>query len=249
MSGDGRLRVLVVDDEPLARELLRDDLEGVPGVEVVGEAANGFEAVKAVAELAPDVMLLDVQMPKLDGFEVVELLDPAPAVIFVTAHDEYALRAFEVHAIDYLLKPVERERLLAALERTRERLAGGGQQPLTRVAAEARRDRGPSDRVLVREGSQIHVLAAASIDWVESDGDYLLFHCGGRSYRKKASLAELEERLDPDAFVRIHRAYLVALDRLERIEPYAKDSRVAFLADGTRLLVSRAGYARLRERL
>ncbi len=243
------LRVIMVDDEEPARRLLREYLEGTPGVSIVAECGNGFEAVKAVAEHEPDLMLLDIQMPKLDGFEVVELLEPSPAVIFVTAHDEYAVRAFRVHAVDYLLKPVERERLLEALERAREQIATGDRQPLAQVAAAGRSRGGPVDRVLVREGARIHVLPAVSIDYVEADGDYVVLHCAGETHRKKQSLSELEGLLDPDAFVRIHRAYLLNLDRLDRIEPYARDSRVARLDDGTRLLVSRTGYARLRERL
>lgn len=196
------MRVLIVDDEPLARSLLGELLRAEAGVEVVGEAGDGFEAVRRTEQLRPDLVLLDIQMPKLSGFEVLELLgEEAPAVIFVTAHDEFALRAFEVHAVDYLLKPVEPERLAAAL------------------------------------------------DFIEAQDDYLCFSSGGRRLRKQQTMSDLEAQLDGERFVRIHRSYLLNVERLARLEQYARDSWVAILADGTRLPVSRSGHSRLRELL
>jgi len=245
MSGQ-RLRALLIDDEAPARRLLRELLAAHPEVEVVGECANGFEAVKAVAELEPDLLFLDIQMPKLDGFEVLELLgDERPAVVFVTAYDQYALRAFEVSAADYLLKPFTPERLAAALERIEP---GAGPDP-----AELRRAARPEgthlERVLVREGSDIQVLPVAKIDYVEAQGDYVCFAAGGETWRKQQTLSALESELDPARFLRIHRSYLLNVDRLARLELYAKDSRVAILRSGKRLPVSRSGYARLRELL
>ena len=226
--------------------MIREYLRAQPGVEVVAECANGFEAVKAVAELAPDLVFLDVQMPKLSGFEVVELLGRDVPVVFTTAYDQYALRAFDVHAVDYLLKPFNEERFAEALSRARARLQARGEgSGLDALVAEARQRQGPVERVLIRDGSQVHVLPIETIDYVEAQDDYVCFKSGGRQYLKDQTMAALEATLDPARFVRIHRSYLLNLERIARVELYAKDSRAAILRDGTRLPVSRAGYARL----
>ncbi|MEM6794403.1 MAG: LytTR family DNA-binding domain-containing protein [Acidobacteriota bacterium] len=245
------LRTVIVDDEAPARHLLREYLESVEDLEIVAECANGFEAVKAVSELEPDVLLLDIQMPKLDGFEVLELVagaGRAPAVIFISAYDRYAVRAFEIHAVDYLLKPYSRERLIEALERVRPRAAD---PPPPVDAAQLRREaaRGSLDRVLVRDGSRIHVLPCRQLDYIEAQDDSVLLVSGELKLRKTERLTRLEEQLDPRRFVRIHRSYVLNVERLAKLELYAKDSRLAILRDGTRLPVSRAGYARLREML
>jgi two-component system LytT family response regulator len=242
------LRVIVVDDEAPARSLLREYLAVHADVEVVAECANGFEAVKAVAEHEPDLMFLDIQMPKLDGFEVLELVERDVAVVFVTAHDEHALRAFQIHAVDYLLKPYGPERLAEALEQARRRVGLASAAAHRRLATEARRG-GPLDRVLVRDQARVHVIPVDRIDYVEALDDYVCIHAEGKKHLKAQTLAELEAALDPARFVRIHRSYLLNLDRLARLELYAKDSRMAFLQNGTQLPVSRAGYARLRERM
>ena len=247
MSSD-LLRVAIVDDEPLARAVVREYLSNHPGVEVVAECGNGFEAVKAVSELSPDLLFLDVQMPKLSGFEVLELLGREVAVIFTTAYDQYALRAFEVHAVDYLLKPFSEDRLAEALSRARERLqarARGNGDSDVEGLADAVRPKGPLERVLIRDGAQVHVLPVERIDYVEAQDDYVCFAADGRQYLKDQTLATLETQLDPARFVRIHRSYLLNIERIGRVELYAKDSRVAILRDGRRLPVSRAGYARL----
>jgi two-component system LytT family response regulator len=237
--------VLVVDDEEPARRLLRADLARHDDIEVVGECANGFEAVQAVAQHDPDLVLLDVQMPKLDGFEVLELLDRPIPVIFVTAYDEFAVKAFEVHAVDYLLKPVTAERLDAALERARARRPS----PPAAVLAEAARPPGRyRERILVRDGARVHVIPVERLDYAEAQDDYVSLWEGGASRLKHQTLADLERELDPERFVRIHRSYLLNVERLARVEPMGKDSRVAVLRDGTQLPVSRSGYARLRER-
>jgi two-component system LytT family response regulator len=244
------MRVLIVDDEALARAYLAEQLGGLAEIEIVGQAANGFEAVKLAEELSPDLMLLDVQMPKLSGFEVLELLaDRAPAVVFVTAHDEFALRAFEVHAVDYLMKPVEPARLLAALERAAERIRNRTPPPAAQeLSATARPPGRPLDRVLIREGGRVHVLPVDKIDFVEAQDDYLSFASGGKRQRKQQTMSDIEAQLDRKRFVRIHRSFLLNVERLARIEPYAKDSWLAVLADGTtRLPVSRTGYSRLKE--
>jgi two-component system LytT family response regulator len=263
------VRVLIVDDEEPARALLREYLEGDPGVTVVGECPNGFEAVKAVSQLQPDLVMLDIQMPKLNGFEVLELLSPAPAVIFCTAHDEFAVKAFESHAVDYLLKPVGRERLLQAIGRYRDRVAAApaparatpgepagtsGAHPggLSAVQAEelvrAARPVAHAERILVRDGVAVHVIPATTIDYLEAQDDYVAIHAAGTTWLKTTTLARLAADLDPERFVQIHRSYLLNLDRLNKVEQLAKDSRVAILKDGRELPMSRAGYARLKER-
>ena len=242
------MRVVIVDDEPLARSVLREFLAAYDDVEVTAECANGFEAVKAVTELKPDVLLLDVQMPKLDGFEVLELVGGETDVIFVTAYDTYAIRAFEVHAVDYLLKPFGAERLAEALERARQRIASRAKPPQALVT-EMRADRGPIDRVLIRDRGDVHVVPVGKIDFIESQDDYVSIRTAGKSYLKEQTLGDLESLLDATAFVRIHRRYILNVARLSKIALGAKDSHVAILADGTELPISRTGYARLRELL
>jgi two-component system, LytTR family, response regulator len=249
MPGD-TLRVIVVDDESLARAVVREYLAAHPQVEIVAECANGFDAVKAVSELAPDLMFLDVQMPKLDGFEVLELLGRDVSVIFTTAYDKYALQAFDVHAVDYLLKPFSEERFAEALARARERLTardatGEGAADLTALVSDARPRQLPLERVLIRDGPQVHVIPVGRIDFVEAQDDYVCFVADGKSHLKDQTMAAVEASLDPARFVRIHRSYLLNIERIARVELYAKDSRLAILHDGRKLPVSRAGYARL----
>ncbi|HYI13209.1 MAG TPA: response regulator [Thermoanaerobaculia bacterium] len=242
------IRCVIVDDEPLARQIVRDSLGADEEFEIVAECVNGFEAVKAVTEHDPDVVFLDIQMPKLDGFEVLALLDRSPVVVFVTAYDEYALRAFEVHALDYLLKPFSEERFRAVLQRVRQQVGAGEHPQLPALASKLRNK--PLQRVVVRsEEGTIDVVPVARIDYVEADDDAIVVATAGRKLRKQQPLSELATELDPDRFVRIHRSYLLNIERLEKVELYAKDSRTALLRDGTRLPVSRAGYARLRELL
>jgi two-component system LytT family response regulator len=239
------LRAVIVDDEPLARGFLREMLQTHAEIAIVRECANGFEAVKAIAETSPDLLFLDVQMPKLDGFEVLELIDPGPVVIFVTAYDQYATRAFDAHAVDYLLKPFSAERFERALERAGSRL---GERRLPLEAAAAARTPGERpERIVVKDGTRVHVIPVGKLDYVQAQDDYVALHSGGKSYLKQQPIASLEALLDPACFVRIHRSAIVNLERVERIEPYGKDSRIAILTGGTRLPVSRAGYARLLE--
>ena len=243
------LNVAIVDDEQLARSVLREYLSAIAGVTVVAECANGFDAVKVVAEQRPDLLLLDIQMPKLDGFEVLELVGRDVAVIFVTAYDQYALRAFEVHAVDYLLKPIAPERLEEAIARARARLGRGEHPALDGLAASARPDPGHATRILVRDGPRVHVLPVAKIAYVQAQDDYACFVCEGKEYLKDQTLGQVEASLDPARFARIHRSYLLNLDFLSRMELDERENRVAVLTDGKKLPVSRAGYARLTELL
>jgi two-component system, LytTR family, response regulator len=243
-----QVRVLIVDDEAPARSILREMLSEREGVSIVGECANGFEAVKAAAELAPDVVFLDVEMPKLDGFEVRELIDPSIAVVFVTAYDSYALRAFEVHAVDYVLKPFRAERLGAALDRARMRR---GEPPLppgeaTALATAARPSGTYLSRIVVRDGTRVHVVPVDKLDVAEAQDDYVQLTTEGRKLLKSGTIGSLADALDPGRFVRVHRSYIVNIDRLARLELYAKGSYVAILSDGSRIPVSREGHSRLK---
>ena len=245
-----RLRIAIVDDEAPARQVLREYLSSDPDIEVVAECANGFEAVKAVAEQHPDLLLLDVQMPKLNGFEVLELVGREAAVIFTTAYDEYALRAFEVHAIDYLLKPFGKERLQEAIAVARQRLAQTSAAVVsTQLAIDARPPGAWISRIVIRDGASVHVIPLDKVDYAEAQDDYVSVRTGDKSLLKEQSMADLERQLDPQRFVRIHRSYLLNLDRLALIELASKDSRVAILKDGRHLPVSRSCYARLKELL
>jgi two-component system LytT family response regulator len=247
------LTAVIVDDEELARALLREYLTSNPDIEIVAECANGFEAVKAITEKKPDLVFLDVQMPKLNGFEVLELMGQEVAVIFVTAYDQYAMRAFDEHAVDYLLKPFSLERFQKALDRARQRVGAKGsprEHAAQAVPAElARAARAPQEylqRIVVKDGARVHIIPIERLDYAESQDDYVSLHSQGKSYLKEQTISSLEAALDPQRFVRIHRSIIVNLERVAKIEPYAKDSRVAVLSDGTQLAVSRAGYERLR---
>jgi two-component system LytT family response regulator len=245
------LGAVIVDDEELARSLLREYVESSTGIEIVAECANGFEAVKAIAEKKPDLVFLDVQMPKLDGFEVLELIGQEVAVIFVTAFDQYAMRAFDEHAVDYLLKPFSLERFQKALERARRRLGENASTiakalPATELARAARPPREYLQRIVVKDGARVHIIPVERLDYAEAQDDYVSLHSQGKAYLKEQTISSLEAALDPERFVRIHRSVIVNLERVEKIEPYAKDSRVAVLSDGAQLPVSRAGYERLR---
>lgn len=249
------MRVIIVDDELLARAVLREYLGAYPDVEIVGECANGFEAVKAIAELAPELVFLDIQMPKLDGFEVVELAGAGGGrwtqYVFVTAYDQFALRAFEVHALDYLLKPFSRERLAQALAHARERLgspqAAAASMEALAAAGDATQRRAPLERILIRDGARVQVIPVAQVDYIEAQDDYVQVVADGRAWLKSQRLSELEAQLDPGAFLRVHRSYILSLAAIERIEPSGKDGHCAVLRGGARIPVSRSGYTKLRE--
>ena len=244
------MRVLVVDDEPPARERLRSMLLETEGFDVAGEAENGQRALELCDSLQPDIVLLDVRMPGIDGLEVARHLatqaEP-PAVIFVTAFDEYALKAFEVHAVDYLLKPFDRDRLLEALDRARARIDRHDTTPVDGLVGQTRPR--PAERVLIRDGARVHILPVDAIDYVQAQDDYVSVQSGGRAYLKEQTLADLESSLDPKRFLRIHRSYLLNVDRLARVEQTPRETRVAVLKDGTTLPVSRSGYGKIQQLL
>jgi two-component system LytT family response regulator len=246
------MRVIIVDDEPLARAVLREHLGPHADVDIVGDCANGFEAVKAIAELAPDLVFLDIQMPKLDGFEVVELAGAKTHYVFVTAYDQFALRAFDVHALDYLLKPFTRERLAQALAHARERFAApaaatDGEATMRALVSDAQARHQPIERVLIRDGARVQVIPVARIDYIEAQDDYVAICSEGRQWLKNQRMAELESQLDPQAFLRVHRSYIVNLGAIARIEPTGKDGHCAVLKSGARIPISRSGYQKVRD--
>jgi two-component system, LytTR family, response regulator len=241
-----RLKAIIIDDEAPARALIREYLSTHADIEVVAECANGFEAVKAASEFKPHLLFLDIQMPKLDGFEVLELIGPDTAgVIFTTAFDEYAVRAFNVHAVDYLLKPFGAERFAEAMQLARARIQRADPVP-ARELLETHREGNPLDRLLIRDRSNVHVIPVDQIDFIEAQDDYVSIRAAGRSYLKEQTLGELETQLETRGFLRIHRRYILNVSRLAKIELSEKDNRVAILKDKTELPISRTGYVKLR---
>jgi two-component system, LytTR family, response regulator len=236
------IRALIVDDEALARERVRTLLAAAPGVTIVGECAGGRDAVEAIVEQRPDLVFLDVQMPDLDGFQVLEAVgdDQLPAIVFVTAYDEYALRAFDVHAVDYLLKPIEAERFARMLARVRETL---GDKTDTRLEALldalATRDL-PLDRLVIRTRGKVSFLKPTDIDWIEADGKHVKLHAGRETHVVRQQLQRLEARLAPHGFVRVHRSAIVNVDRIKELEPWFHGEYVVILKDGTKLTSSAA---------
>lgn len=255
-----RIRTIIVDDEPTARRGIRLLLERDGGVEVVGEASGGAEAVDLILREKPELAFLDVQMPGCDGFEALAKLDAAatPAVIFVTAYDEHALRAFEVNAVDYLLKPYDDARFAAALQRgkdeVRRRQADTVNSRLTQLLdylqqsgdrAAPSRDEPAGDRILLKSSGEIFFLKADEIDWIEAEGDYMKFHVAGRAHLMRETMARLEARLDPKRFIRIHRSTIVNIDRLRKLSPSFAGEYAVILHDGTKLKLSRGYHERI----
>ena len=246
------MRVVIVDDEPLARERIRTLAEAHPGITVIAECEDGQGAVETIERVQPDLVFLDVQMPELDGFEVLDALETRPAVIFITAYDEHAVRAFEVNAIDYLLKPVEPARFDAALERARSRIAEPAQSrdaALELVLTELRRVRQRAARLVVRDGAKVGFVAVEQVDWIDVAGNYARLHTVGGVHLLRETLKQLEQRLDPERFVRVHRSTIVNLERITSVEPYFHGEYTLTLKDGTRLTSSRTHSKRLRELL
>jgi len=231
------MKALIVDDEALARERVRTLLSAEAGVAIVGECSGGREAVESIIEHKPELVFLDVQMPDLDGFQVLEALgeDDLPAIVFVTAYDEYALRAFDVHAVDYLLKPIEPERFAKTLARVRETL---GDKSDGRI--EALLDTLPLDRLVIRTRGKVFFLKPSQIDWVEADGKHVKLHAGRETHVVRQQLKRLEPRLAPHGFVRVHRSAIVNVDRIKELEPWFHGEYVVVLKDGTKLTSSAA---------
>jgi len=238
-------KVILIDDEPLARQLLRTLLEPDKQIEVVAECGDGFEGFKAIQELSPDLIFLDIQMPRLNGFEMLELLDNPPSVIFTTAFDEYALKAFEAHAVDYLLKPIIKDRFEKALQKWLQQ-APAKQHNTVAPLLENNVYEGYQHRIVVKDNSLIRIIPAQDIQYIEANDDYIKIFTKDGSYLRTSTASHLEQSLDPQPFVRVHRSYLVPVTQLMRIEPYEKESHIALLHCGAKVTVSKSGMAKLK---
>jgi two-component system LytT family response regulator len=249
------IRVLIVDDEPLARERLRTLLQEWPGFDVVAEAADAAAAVESITAITPDLVFLDVQMPGATGFDVISAIGPQkmPAVIFVTAYDRYALRAFEVHALDYLLKPFDRDRFQQAVERARSLVAhartGDLERRLLAMVEGLRTSPTRVDRFVVKSGGRVFFVRNDEIDWIEAAGNYVKLHVGTETHLLRETMNAIETRLDPDLFFRVHRSHIVNIERVRELQPWFNGEYVVFLKNGTRLTLSRGYREKLQERV
>ena len=244
MSPSQRFRALIVDDEDLARRLIREYLQGHADIDVVGECENGLDAVKQITALQPDLVFLDIQMPRLTGLEVLELTGRRHGVIFTTAYDEHAIKAFELHAVDYLLKPFSKARFDDALARARTLHAPAAAAPA--IDALVARKTAPLERILIRDREQVHVIAIEQVECIEAQGDYLAIHVDGKCHLKPQRISEIEEQLDPTRFLRVHRSFIISLAHLQAIERPGPDRHAARLRSGKRVPISRSGYEKLR---
>lgn len=239
------MRTIIIDDEPLARSLLIELLEDEKDIEIIAECNDGFEGIKAIQELQPDLVFLDIQMPKITGFEMLELLDNPPKIIFTTAYDEYALKAFEVNALDYLLKPVHTERLATALSKVRN-VAQGEQQLSKGIIPQLPEQ---MQRIVVKVNGQIKILPLPEVFYLESADDYVKIHVKDKYYLKHQTMSNFEQQLPVHQFVRIHRSYLVNLQHIHKVDLFEKEQYCVVLRNEARLPVSRSGYAKLKAEL
>ena len=239
-----KIKVLVADDEPLARERLTGLLSQEPDIEVVGQARDGEEAITAIQDHTPDLVFLDVQMPQMNGFEVVEAVgtEKMPLVIFVTAYDQHALKAFQVRALDYILKPFDRERFSEALQRARKQIereeTGDLGRRLLALVKDLRKDQPKTDRLVVKSGGRLFFLRADEIDWVEAAGNYVRLHVGTASHLLRETMNAIEGRLDPEKFFRIHRSRIVNMERIQELQPWLNGEYAVVLRTGARLTLS-----------
>lgn len=249
----GKLKAVIIEDEELGRVLVKNYLKQIDTVEIVAECENGFEGAKAINDYKPDLVFLDIQMPKLNGFEMLELIDVAnrPEIIFTTAYNQYAIQAFEQNAIDYLLKPFSKERFNEAIAKVVEKLKSKSQnsiqpsiskltqQPLTETL----------ERVVVKSNHKIHVIPASKIKYLEAQDDYVMIYSSEGKHLKQATMKYFEKHLDSDEFLRVHRSYIIRIDQVNQLEPYGKDSYVARLKDGATIKISKSGLKSLKEKL
>jgi two-component system LytT family response regulator len=243
------IKVVIIDDEPLAISVVKNYLSSFKDMNVVGECGNGFEGIKAIAEYGPDLVFLDIQMPKINGFEMLELLDePYPPVIFTTAFDEYAVKAFEVYAVDYLLKPFSKDRFDKAINKWSDQRSRSSSENRTKeLIALAVSGKEEQNRIVVKSGNNIHIIPTQEIIFIEAYDDYVKLNTAKDCFLKKKTMQFYEQVLHPEQFVRVHRSFIVQLAQVTRIEPKGKDSHVALLKNGTRIPLSKNGFTKLRE--
>lgn len=241
-------KVIIIDDEPLARQLVNAFLQKHTGFEVVAECGDGFDGFKAIQEHNPDLIFLDVQMPKLNGFEMLELLEEKPSVIFTTAFDEYAMKAFEANAIDYLLKPIAKERFDKAIQKWQATILSQQKQNFETLQVNNVYE-GYQHRIVVKDNGLIRIIPADDIYYIEANDDYIKIVTKDGSYLKKSTLSQVEQSLNPQHFVRVHRSYIIPISQLVRIEPYEKESHIALLQCGAKVSVSKTGMSKLKTTL
>lgn len=242
------IKAILIDDEPLARSIIREYLQSIPAIEVVQECDDGFAAIKAIQEHQPDLLFLDIQMPKISGFELLEVLENPPAIIFTTAFEQYALKAFEQHAVDYLLKPISKPRFQAAIDKFLANPAY--QKEKTKEFIEKVEDSANLiERVLIKTGSNLKIIPVQEVIYFQADDDYVKVHTAKDSYLNNKTMAYFEKHLDPKHFVRIHRSFIIHLEHIQRIEPYEKESYRAILSNNHRVSISKSGYPKLMKAL
>lgn len=244
------MKVVIIDDEPLARSIVREYLQKHPQLEIAQECNDGFEGVKAIQQHQPDLVFLDIQMPKINGFEMLELIEQPPAVIFATAFDEYAIRAFEAHAIDYLLKPFNQERFDKAIAKWSEKNSAAANANIEKATQDlletASQSPSQSNRIVVKNGSKIKIIPVHDVQYLEAADDYVKVHTSEGYFLKNKTMNHFEQVLDGQQFVRSHRSYIVNVQQITRIDPYEKDNHIAILKSGVKVPVSRSGYVKLR---
>lgn len=242
-------KVILIDDEPLAREIIKAYLKHFDDIKVVQECGDGFEGVKAIQEHKPDLIFLDIQMPKVNGFEMLELVDAKPSVIFVTAYDSYAIKAFEANAVDYLLKPVPEERFREAVLKWKSKVAPAAPQQIDSVLNTMAATAAQQNRVVVKTGSKVKIIPVHDIQYLEADDDYVKIITPEGPFLKNKTMNFYEQSLDPQQFVRVHRSYIVHINQITKIEPYQKETHLAILRNGAQIPVSKTGYVKLKSLL
>ena len=240
------IKLLIIDDEDFAREVIKEYLEDISEIEIIGEFSDGFSGLKAINELNPDLVFLDVQMPKLSGFELLEVLEKKPMIIFTTAYDQYAIKAFEMNAVDYLLKPFSKERFDAAIQKVSEKKNLRNEDSLSKLENSIDSKKEILNRIVVKSRNEIEVLAVDQVDYIEAQDDYVMIYTGEKKYLKQKTMNFFEKHLDSKTFLRVHRSYIVRLDRIQKIEPYEKSSSILVLKNGKKVPVSRSGLSKLK---
>jgi two-component system, LytTR family, response regulator len=242
------IKTIIIDDEPLARDMIKEYLKAYPFINVMQECGDGFEGVKAISQFQPELIFLDIQMPKINGFEMLELLNPAPAVIFTTAFDDYAIKAFEAHAVDYLLKPYSKERFDKAIQKWKQHHNPETVNPGLKELEEEALTVSPEqhNRVVVKTGNNIRIIPMQEIEYLQADDDYVKIHTKEGSYLKKKTISYFEKIMDQSQFVRVHRSYIIQVQQVIRIEPYEKEGHIAMLKSGVKIPISKTGYPKLK---
>jgi len=240
------MKIIIIDDEPLARSIIREYLQFHPELELIAECGDGFEGVKAIQQHQPDLIFLDIQMPKINGFEMLELIEEPPAVIFTTAFDEYAIKAFESHAVDYLLKPFSRDRFEKALSKLSTVKTKDNKEQLAPLINSVLSSPGEQHRVVVKLSGKIRIIPVDDIYFLEAADDYVKIHTRDGSFLKNKTMGHFESALNKNQFVRTHRSYMVNISEITRIDPYEKDAHLALLKSGARVPVSKTGYGKLK---